>query len=124
MTAWLDSDPALERAVDEAAAALLCYFAKNATVASRKMLRERLIAVVRFRDGVVGKYVKARVLREVLEAVSERSLAIFAEESSFRMRQRVSPRVADQVAEAVRNDLAQILRKARATLEGSLPTRH
>jgi hypothetical protein len=39
-------------------------------------MRDRLIAVVRLRDGIVGKYVKVRVLREVLEAVSERSLAV------------------------------------------------
>jgi uncharacterized NAD(P)/FAD-binding protein YdhS len=73
---------------------------------------------------MVGKYVKVRVLREVLEAISERSLAIFAEEFTFRIRERVSPQVADQVAEAVQNDLAQILRKACVTIEGLIPTRH
>jgi hypothetical protein len=51
------------------------------------MMRDRLIAVVRLRDGIVGKYVKVRVLREVLEAVSERSLAIFTEGFASRIRQ-------------------------------------
>ncbi len=120
----VDNDPVIERVIDEAAATLLCCLAKNATDASRKIMRERLIMVVRLRDGVVGKYVKVRVLREALQAVSERSLAIFAEEFTSRIRQRISPQMADQVAEAVRHDLARILRKACVMIEGSIPTTH
>jgi hypothetical protein len=124
MTARVDNDAALERALDEAAVAFLCCLAKNATDASTKIMRERIIAVVRLRDGVVGKYVKVRVLRETLEAVSERSLAIYAEEFKSRIRQRLSRQMADQVAEAVQNDLARIFRKACVMIEGSIPTLH
>jgi hypothetical protein len=88
------------------------------------MMRDRLIAVVRLRDGIVGKYVKVRVLREVLEAVSERSLAIFTEGFAFRIRQRISPQVADQVAEAVQHDLAQTLCSVCVMIEGSIPATH
>jgi hypothetical protein len=57
--------------------------AKMPDASMSKMLHERLIAVVRLRDGIFGKYVKVRVLREVLEAVSERSLATLAERPSL-----------------------------------------
>jgi len=61
---------------------VLCL-AKTPDASMSKMLHERLIAVVRLRDGIFGKYVKVRVLREVLEAVSERSLATLAERPSL-----------------------------------------
>ncbi len=124
MTVWVDNDPALERALDKAAAAFLRCLTKNATDASRKVMHERLIAVVRLRDGVVGKYVKVRVLREVLEAISERSLALYAKEFKSRIRQRLSRQMAEQVAEAVQNDLARIFRKACVMIESSTPTTH
>ena len=113
-----DNDPGFEGALEAAAAFICCV--TNANADSEKMMHVRLMAAVRLRDGIVGNYVKARKLREVLESVLERSLAIFAEELVPRIHQRIS----SQIAENAEQELARILRSVRAIIESSIPTTH
>jgi hypothetical protein len=108
-----------EHAVNAAADAFLrCV--RDTSDGSRKVLLDRIAAALQLGGGVVGACFKAKEFRDVLDAVVRRSLAILADELVSRIRERISP----EMAEYVEGDLARLLGKACAMIEGLMATTH
>jgi hypothetical protein len=118
MTVVMQADE-YEHAVDAAADAFLrCV--RDTSDGSRKVLLDCIVAALQSRGGVVGACFKAKDFRDVLDAVVRRSLAILADELVPRIRERISP----EMAEHVEGDLARLLGNACAMIEGLMPTTH
>jgi hypothetical protein len=116
--AMADKNHDFERALDLAAYALLQSVACSRTNAL-SVFHHHVIELLRMRGGIVGRHVEAITLREVLCAITERSMAIFERELSDAMDQR-SPTLSN----SVKDELARSLRGLTNLVENSLPTAH